>query len=60
MIGNFRKRDTLEIFKETWNTNHKKININKMRLGITNNNRPTNQAKRVTIGINRNNYMKGK
>ena len=55
MIGNFRKRDTLEIFKETWNTNH-----NKMRLGITNNNRPTNQAKRVTIGINRNNYMKGK
>lgn len=31
-----------------------------MRLGITNNNRPTNQAKRVTIGINRNNYMKGK
>lgn len=52
MNYNFRKKDTLEIFNERWEVNHKKINVNKLKNNLLRQNTPTNQVKRITNNVN--------
>lgn len=58
MLGNFRNKDTLQIFNETWKVNHNiKRNINNLSKSNLNSMTPSSQAKRVTNQINNNNMM---
>jgi len=62
MLGNFRNKDTLQIFNERWKTNYNaKKSINNLRKNSIMNNTPSAQAKRVTKPINninqRNNFI---
>lgn len=60
MLGNFRNKDTLQIFNERWKANH---NINKKIINSKNNTlksyTPSAQARRVTGNIRNNNIMRG-
>lgn len=47
MNYNFRKKDTLEIFNETWNSNHKRIN----KSNLIKNSTPLEQVKRINNNI---------
>ena len=49
MLGNFRNKDTLEIFNERWKANHNIQNkINDIRKNNLKNTTPKEQARRVT------------
>ena len=49
MLGNFRTKDTLEIFNERWKANHNIQNkINDIRKNNLKNTTPKEQARRVT------------
>jgi len=55
MLGNFRNKDTLQIFNERWNINKNATkNISKFR---KNNMTPSQQAMRVTRQINDNKLL---
>jgi len=55
MLGNFRNKDTLQIFNERWNINKNATkNISKFR---KNNMTPSQQAMRVTRHINDNKLL---
>ena len=54
MLGNFRNKDTLQIFNENWKVNHNpKMNANNLRKSNLNCVTPSEQAKRVTNKINK-------
>ena len=63
MLGNFRNKDTLQIFNETWKVNNIRINNGILRKSRLDSISPSAQAKRVTKQINnynsiqRNNFM---
>lgn len=52
MNYNFKNKDTLEVFNERWNVNHKKIDKQVIKNNIRNSNTPSFIAKRITNNIN--------
>lgn len=61
MLGNFRNKDTLQIFNERWKANHNtKNNISNLRRNALNDMTPSAQAKRITNKINNNTMLEPK
>lgn len=58
MLGNFRNKDTLQIFNERWKANHNSNkNISRLRKDDLKNMTPSHQAKRITKQINDNTLL---